>query len=150
VKRLGDSGLGVLTWVHKGVGVTWAMAVLGVLVLGLLGLTSGRVAWPTISVLARVASTASVLMLLLGLGYNVFTEWRILSTTWLLAKWGLYLAAVASSGYTISAAKGQLLAVLIGVSVVQLIALAAAMSIGAHLDRSRRAGLLARGREDQR
>jgi hypothetical protein len=142
VKRLDDKGLHVLTLVHKGIGVGWALAVSGVLVLGVLGLALGGVQWGAVTILTRIASTASVLMLVLGLTYGVLTTWGFTGTRWLMAKWALYLVAVATSGYTISATKGRTLAMLLFLAMVQLLALAAAMSIGAHLERSRRAGRL--------
>jgi hypothetical protein len=146
VKRLGDKGLHVLTLVHKGIGVGWALAVSGVIVLGILGLASGQVAWGVVAILTRIAATASVLMLVLGLTYGVLTIWGFTGTRWLMAKWALYLVAVATSGYTITATKGRTLSLLLALGVVQLAALAAAMSIGAHLERSRRAGRLPHAR----
>lgn len=146
MKRLGDRGLHVLTLIHKGIGVGWALAVSGVLVLGIAGLASGQVAWGVVTILTRVASTASVLMLALGLAYGLFTIWGFTGTRWLIAKWALYLLAVATSGYTISATKGRALAMLLAIASVQLASLAAAMSIGLRLERARRAGTLPRTR----
>jgi hypothetical protein len=113
-----------------------------VLVLGIAGLASGQVAWGVVAILTRVASTASVLMLGLGLAYGLFTIWGFTGTRWLIGKWALYLVAVATSGYTISATKQKALAMLLALATVQLVSLAAAMSIGLRLDRARRAGRL--------
>lgn len=144
MKRLGEKGLHALTLVHKGTGVGWALAVSVVLALGVYGLAAGSIAWGAIAVLTRVASTASVLMLVLGLAYGVFTIWGFTGTRWMIAKWALYLVSVATSGYTISATKERSIAMLLALATVQLVSLAAAMSIGAHLVRSRRAGRLPR------
>jgi hypothetical protein len=146
MKRLGDKGTTTLTLAHKLVGLAWLVAAIAVLVATVPSLSSGRVSWDQVALWGRVASSASVVTIVLAFAYGVFTPWGFLGSRWLLAKWALYLLAVSASGYTIRATREEAIMAVALLAAVQLVATGACMGIGVYLERSRRAGTLPRAR----
>jgi hypothetical protein len=144
LKRAGQRGTDRLTLLHKLVGLVWVVSAAGVLVLTLPGLRDDQVAWNLVLSIGRVASVASVLTLVLAIVYGLFTIWGFLGSRWLLAKWALYLVAVAASGYLIRAAREQDATVVVLLAVVQIAALVPAGALGWSLTRARNAGRLPR------
>lgn len=144
MKRINERATDALTLVHKFVGVAWLVAALATLLFVVPG---GDIAWERVTLFGRIASAASVVTLVLGFDYALFTVWGFLGSRWLVAKWALYLVAVASSGYAIRATREQDGGLVITLAVLQVVMLAAAMGLGVYLERSRHAGRLPRGTE---
>jgi hypothetical protein len=146
MKRLGDKGTNAVTLLHKLVGLAWLVAAVATLVLTVPARASGRVAWDQVTLWGRVGSSASVVTIVLAFAYGIFTVWGFLGSRWLLAKWGLYLAAVSASGYTIRATREQVVATVAILAAVQLVALVACLGIGVYLERARHQGKLPHAR----
>lgn len=143
MKRLGNTGTDYLTWAHRLAGAGWLSVEIVVLALvAIPALGSGSVSWGLIGVCVRIASTLSVIMLVLAVAYSVFTVWGFTGSRLLFVKWPSYLVAVAASGYAIRAAREQDTVTTIVLAVVQLLAILIAIAIGVHLYRGRRAGRL--------
>jgi hypothetical protein len=145
MKRLSSRSTDTLTLLHKLVGLAWVVAAIGVLVLTVPALSSGRVDWGRVAMFGKVGSTASVVTIVVAFTYHLFTVWGLLGSRWLFAKWGLYLVAVGTSGYAIRATREQVVGTVVLLAAVQLAALAGSMGTGVYLERSRHAGRLPRG-----
>lgn len=142
MKRLGDRGTDALTVAHKLVGLAWVVSAVAVLVLVVPALGSSAAAWGRVSAFQRAGGVASVVTLLFGLVYGLWTVWGFLRNRWVAAKWALYLVAVSTAGYAMPAARARDASLVVALTATQLAAMAAAMGVGVYLERSRHAGTL--------
>ena len=147
MKRLDGKAIDVVTNVHRLVAAAWFAGAIGVVVLvlpllGALGAVSD-VTWTRIAVAQRVASTSSVVILVLDLLYGFATTWGFVRYRWVLAKWVLFLSATAFGGISISAARSRSVGVVLGLTAAELVVLVAALGLGVSFMRRRRAGKLA-------
>lgn len=145
MKRMGDKGTDLLTIGHKLVGAAWVVGALGALVLtvGLMGSSGGGAEkWAQVALFQRVASTCSVITLLFGLAYGIWTAWGFARHRGVLGKWALFLLATAFDGPSITFARAHSATLVVALTVAELLALIASMVAGVLLERYRHAGKL--------
>jgi hypothetical protein len=147
MKRLNGRSIDVVTNVHRVVAVAWFAGALGALYLAatiMFGAGGAEpLSWARIAIFQRVATTASVVIVVMDVFYGLATAWHFFRHRLVPLKWVLFLAATAFGGISISAAKSRSAGAVVGLTVAELVMLLGTLSLGIILMRARRAGKLA-------
>jgi hypothetical protein len=142
MKRLQGRSVDAVTLVHKLVAVAWAVGAIGSLAVAVAlgaGSASAAPAWGTVAALQTLASSMSVLMLLVGIAYSVFTAYGFFRDRLVVVKWLLFFVATGFGGPAISAAGSHSVTMLAAFTGVEVGALLCAGVLGVVLERRRHA-----------
>jgi hypothetical protein len=138
MRRLEGRSIDAVTLVHKLVGVAWVLGAAGSLAVALgAGSSSAVPEWGTVAALQTLASAMSVLTLLVGVAFSVFTAYGFFRNRLVIVKWLLFFVATGFGGPAISAAGSRSAAMVAVFTGVEIAALLCAGALGIVLERRR-------------
>jgi hypothetical protein len=142
VRRIEGRGIDLVTRVHSVVAAIWMLSTFTVLVLAVWMAvampSNSQDVWARIVTFLYVATTSSVAMLVVALFYSIGTSWGFFRDRKVVLNWGLFIAATAFGGPSITMARGHSIVAVIVLTAAEMAVLLAASAIGVSLRRSRR------------